>query len=538
MELSGHPPCARSAAHAPLAARRTVAWPLLLTLGLVALESVAILVFNDGVFTYTLDDPYIHLALAENIATGHYGVNENETSSPSSSIAWPFLLAPFARSTWGHFAPLALNVVCLVALVFVFAGFLERTFDLGARARDAFTFGLILATNGVGLALTGMEHSLQVLLVATIATGLVRVTRGETPPRSLLFALFAAPLVRYECLAITVPALAVLVFLGHRRAASTITVASLGAVIAFSFFLRAMAGTFLPCSVLVKSRVVGGDDPFSGLLRNVGANLASVSGIACVIGVSLLAYVARAPLRPRPERALALGTATAVVLHLVFGRHGWYHRYEIYAWTFLLLIELHLFRTSIADRLARGVSTRTLAFGIGAGLFACQGYLLGLFTIPISANNIYEQQYQMRRFALSFHRGPVAVNDLGLLSYRNEGYVLDLWGLASKRALEARHHAKDPAWMDALARRSGVKLAMLYERWFDEVPKSWLVLGRLRLGKPRIALGDDVVTFYALDPATHAIASAQLDAFRSTLPRGVVFEGPHDPPLGLPSGGN
>ncbi|MAR89831.1 MAG: hypothetical protein CML06_02970 [Pseudomonadales bacterium] len=29
-----------------------------------------ILQLNQGIFTYTLDDPYIHLALAENIAAG------------------------------------------------------------------------------------------------------------------------------------------------------------------------------------------------------------------------------------------------------------------------------------------------------------------------------------------------------------------------------------------------------------------------------------------------------------------------------------
>jgi len=38
---------------------------------------------------YSLDDPYIHLALAENMARGHFGVNLGEASNPSSSIIWP-----------------------------------------------------------------------------------------------------------------------------------------------------------------------------------------------------------------------------------------------------------------------------------------------------------------------------------------------------------------------------------------------------------------------------------------------------------------
>ena len=53
-----------------------------------------LLIFNysDGEFTYTLDDPYIHLALAKNIWMGNYGINMTELSAPSSSILWPFLL--------------------------------------------------------------------------------------------------------------------------------------------------------------------------------------------------------------------------------------------------------------------------------------------------------------------------------------------------------------------------------------------------------------------------------------------------------------
>ena len=36
----------------------------------------------DGHFVYAIDDPYIHLALAQNLAHGHYGINPGEASSP------------------------------------------------------------------------------------------------------------------------------------------------------------------------------------------------------------------------------------------------------------------------------------------------------------------------------------------------------------------------------------------------------------------------------------------------------------------------
>lgn len=57
----------------------------------ILVEIIQILKLNQGRFIYTLDDAYIHLALAENIMQGHYGVNLGEFSALSSSILWPFL---------------------------------------------------------------------------------------------------------------------------------------------------------------------------------------------------------------------------------------------------------------------------------------------------------------------------------------------------------------------------------------------------------------------------------------------------------------
>jgi len=63
-----------------------------------------------GHFTYTLDDAYIHLAMAENIYQGHYGINLSEASSPSSNVLWPFLLVPTIMTGLGHLFPLFLNI--------------------------------------------------------------------------------------------------------------------------------------------------------------------------------------------------------------------------------------------------------------------------------------------------------------------------------------------------------------------------------------------------------------------------------------------
>src|SRR5262249_7930106 len=71
--------------------------PLVFLVALIGAELAALMMLNHGAITYTLDDAYIHLALAEHISHGHYGINATEFSAPSSSIAWPFILAPAAR---------------------------------------------------------------------------------------------------------------------------------------------------------------------------------------------------------------------------------------------------------------------------------------------------------------------------------------------------------------------------------------------------------------------------------------------------------
>ena len=96
-------------------------WIALSVFSIVAcIEFIAIWVMNSGRFIFTLDDAYIHLALAENITNGHYGVNEGEFSAPSSSILWPFIIAPFARFSLGVYAVLAINTAAAIGTIILF----------------------------------------------------------------------------------------------------------------------------------------------------------------------------------------------------------------------------------------------------------------------------------------------------------------------------------------------------------------------------------------------------------------------------------
>ena len=87
-------------------------------LAAMAIILAAILLLCDGHLIYGLDDPYISLSLGWHIGHGHYGINDADLSSPSSSILYPFVLAGFAWSALQQWVPLALNALATLMLMF------------------------------------------------------------------------------------------------------------------------------------------------------------------------------------------------------------------------------------------------------------------------------------------------------------------------------------------------------------------------------------------------------------------------------------
>ncbi len=114
----------------------------------------------------------------------------------------------------------------------------------------------------------------------------------------------------------------------------------------------------------------------------------------------------------------------------------------------------------------------------------------------------------------------MVVNDIGYVSWRNPHAVLDLWGLGSKDALDARKSEPDGQWMDRLATSQNVGIAMIYDSWFPQKPAHWILLGKLGLSGPVISLGQRNVSFYAVNPEAAEKATSGLADFLRGLPRG------------------
>jgi hypothetical protein len=493
-------------------------------------EFMAILWLNSRMLVFTLDDAYIHLALAENIRHGHYGVNINEFSAPSSSILWPFLIAPFSHLSISAYIVLSINILLASGTVCVYWRILLPPISgqPDHKTINFFTLTLILiiiSNNLIGLIYTGMEHSFQVFSVSLIFLGLIYEMENKKLTWWFIGATVISPLIRYECLALSLPATGFLFFRGYRAKSVTLVIFILGSLGCFSLFLLSLGLHPLPSSVLAKTPVLSSGGSFSvsysALLVNLKEGL--TRGFLLFIGLLMLVANVFFKGKKSEEKLLAGTIGCSLILHLLFGNYGWYGRYEIYIWSVTLMALLYLNKKSFY-----GIPNK-MGFYKGAGILIlsvilfCGPYIKIIVTTPLASNNTYEQQYQMHRFATDYYKKAVAVNDIGYVSYLNNNYVLDLWGLASIEALQHRFTNGNGDWISRLAEEKHVELAMIYKDFFKNIPDHWREIGELHLGKTKITPERSTVTFFALNDKAYGEIYKVATVFKQTLPQGVNF---------------
>jgi hypothetical protein len=297
-------------------------------------------------------------------------------------------------------------------------------------------------------------------------------------------------------------------------------------LISFSFFLRHLGLQWLPSSVLIKFGHPVTSPSALGKLhelfrRTYHGVLDDPTRWPVVVLFLLLAILL---LKKRTTIArVILGASVMVgVVHLMVGGFGWFHRYEIYAVIFLALLLLR----AMAEEEPQARTSLLL------GLFLLAApYASATLQTPDATHEIYRQQVQMRRFLDEYYRKDVAVNDIGLTSYRRPPgvFILDLWGLSWYEAGIAN---RTPEWLQTNVAKRHIGLAMLYPKQFS-APPAWKVVGELCLGaKEQIVAGGDCVDFYGTTPESAVEVEGELRQFVPTLPAGSKFTfGP--PPAAL-----
>ncbi|KLN59135.1 hypothetical protein WH96_19400 [Kiloniella spongiae] len=500
---------------------------------------------SNGHLIYTLDDPYIHLSVAENIIQGSYGVNTGEYASPSSSIIYPLLLSLGELVGLAQFTPLLLNIIATGLSVYILLDFfwcyvLPQDTHPNNLFVNLIGLLLIISISGFALPMTGMEHSLHVLVALATIRGLIILVEENLYPIWFLLAVITGPLIRFEGLALSTATVIALLFLGHQRLAIIIILSIAGIIALYGFTMLSIDLSILPSSVMVKSNVfvIGTEQSGIGnsllaLVTNFRSSLTERWGLIFLVTIIVVAMIIVSDLMKRSFSHRKLWCAPKFIIggvliltllaHLVAGRYNWFHRYEVYAVSVMTLGMLYLLSKKIRATLGKNDFKGKFLF-IGFLIALGTPYSLAAIATPSASRGIYEQQYQMHRFATDYFARPVAVNDLGWVSYKNNQYVLDLWGLGSEKARKLRaNNTLDANTVNILAEEKNIDYAMIYKSWFGaNIPRDWCLIAELKSVPVTAASG--TVHFYAITDFAKENMHHALENFAKILPNRVVLK--------------
>ncbi len=507
-------------------------WPLAIALTLlwaiVALTLLRCLARNDGHLVYSLDDTYIHMALAKHLVRDHvWGVTKYEFSSSQSSLVWPLLIAlfylPAGPNEW---APLVLNIILATALLWYLYVLFKRA-GLPDALNTVLLVAMIFSVDLPLMVLDGMEHLLQTLVGLAFVHTSVQVLANESPPRrttALLLALaLLLPAVRYEGLFLLAPVVGLFWLRRRWLAGLAVAAVALAPVLAYGAISSAHGGYWLPNSVLLKSNYVGVIKWNKGPL----AQLLTSPLIYVMVAAALLYRMRRSAGFWDAGRLMLLVFLAASVPH-AFVASAILLRYLVC----LLALGLYGVATSLYSALgAAQVAARWRAWAT-AGAMAMlvvlpPQWLLARLAIlvPLATSNIYQQQYQMALFLRQHYQGQaVAANDIGAINYIADLRLLDIAGLGTPEVAAARiNRVFTSALLERLARDRGVKIAVAYKRWLLEFeglagpPTQWIEVAKWRIPNSLVT-GEDTVNFYAVDPSEAPRLRQHLEAFSARLP--------------------
>ncbi|MDJ0638703.1 MAG: hypothetical protein QNJ20_07710 [Paracoccaceae bacterium] len=474
---------------------------------------------NGWTFEYPLDDVYIHLAMAEQMAAGGYGVNAGEYASAASSPIYPFFLMPFAGTEAQRWLPLFWNILSLVAASWLLGLALARA-GLG-RAGLLLAFVAPFALFMFNTAYAGMENMAHGAASLAIVLGLWRFVETSRIGWLLPVGVLLAPAFRLEGLALGMAAGGVVLVLGRPLAGIALGVLAVVPIAVMSGFLTSLGLDPLPNSVTAKlpATTSAAEGLFSGMGANIASNAAVYGGryllaLAIVTGLIAMVVVQKGD---RPRGMVGLAVAAAAFAHLAFAATGWLDRYENY----LILSTVAVLALLVAQ-FGQMVRWTILGLALAGGVFT---YAPNIDNNLAGMRAIHLQQGEMSRFAKDHLRAPVAVNDLGYVAWDNPDYVLDLIGLASAEALELRLTEAPDGWADRLADAREVRVAMIYDNWIKEaLGPEWVRVGRLVLLKHGGAfLGGDIVSFYARDAEAVRDVMPALRDWAESIPEGAGF---------------
>jgi len=507
-------------------------WPIMAATAaycvVLATTTAKLLHETDGHFSYALDDSYIHMAIARNLALhGVWGVHAGSFSAASSSPLWTAILgALFGLIGVREWLPLLLNAAAAIGTIALVGARLRRN-HASSAVQASILIALVLLTPMVVLTWVGMEHTPAVLLTLAVAWTAADIAVESTPKRVMTLGVFSMLLVgtRYEGLFVVAGCAVALGLAGRVGPMIATTASGLVPPLVVGFWYLSEGWYFLPASIMMKQTVLlpGDASLFSGLSRNVVNGGVPPAFIALSLAASAMVVWDVRQLGVRRAAPLPVVLVVAACLHLLLAKFGFLYRYESY----LVALGVFVVGTESARRVADvspGLDAVTVYTVLVMSLVTFgERAILSHGEVAVTAGHIYRQQRQLARFIGRYYNTDiVALNDIGAVSFFATSRIDDLMGLSSRQAADGRREGRLDArsineWLD----RDRVRVAVIYDATFpspQNFQDQWLRVAQWNTDEPSADQGR--VTFYARDrPAALTLAS-QLTEFSSSLPPG------------------
>lgn len=520
---------------------------------LISVFGIMIQVISEtGLFTYGLDDTYIHLTLARNWAeTGIPGINPGEFCLASSSPVYTGFLALIHWSLGekiAHWTPLIINLLAGAGLL-AWIAYILSIRNYSFRSLLLWTLAFIPIAVLPSLALSGMEHLLHGCVFAMAMYLVSQIISAQQSVDDLFWPLLIVMLlmggIRYEGLAGCGLMLGIAFLMRPSWKLALIGVVAALPIVLISWYNWIETGFILPNSVFMKL------NPPTGILAELGGIkrfVAVLGGNLKVSGFIMMGLVSFGSLflfrqfsvkdwRKDPGQIYLLlflvlcllhsTSATTIVLR--------YEAYLVIGW----LVGIALVSKEVLSSLGKLISSsreRYTALGVAlllGGALSLSFVYLYIFE-PLKKSglpnrNIHDQQYMMKEFVSQYHPGStVAINDLGLMGYGGKVSIIDLEGLGSSEITNLNRQG-EYSWeaIQTILDERGVDLMIVYEKWYEEAGLT--KEGRVATWKLEddYILGDGTVSFFSRNEDFSAQLQAELKSFEPQLPARVIVN--YDP---------
>ncbi|WP_126653330.1 hypothetical protein [Chryseobacterium aureum] len=475
-------------------------------------------------YFYPVDDVYIHLEVAKNIAdTFLFSINSHSFDPASSSLLNSLLLSLLIK-TFGDssYYPLFINFTFGVLTSFYAAHFVFLQYG----KKFALFFALLLQPLAMVYlsSILGMEHTLHIFLIVLFFIFYHRFASGNVKDFSnVLTVVFFLGAVRFESVFLVSAVAFVFILQKKFKQGLLMGIAGFSPIIIYGIYSLLMGGLFFPNSVLVKSNFHVSDvEGFITILKN---RFLSMDYIKYLLPFSLFygVYVFSRYRNLKFQNILEREALPIIILltsygQLIFGIMTFrYENYLMIAYLFILIKICDYYLKTSGSSVPKLSAALFTGYSVVFGLFKVYWYHPVLYT---DSKNLYYNQYKLAQFLKKYYNSETVVaNDIGAITYFTDIEVLDMYGLGSTEVAQYKYKNSGEndfsSFMGELSTRKNARIAAIYPEWFaGQIPKNWILVGKWKMSdfrNPNIRY----VNFYAVTKNDIPYLRKSLKAFES-----------------------